>query len=786
MKTDTKVLKLVRKTESASKTEAASAEAKAASADFKGAAPATQPALSPKAVPHEETKSPIVTKIVSQSKTPQAKAASQPGRLAPAARDQSEYHGLSREQMLSIYRTMYLSRKIDDKEIQLKNQNKIFFQISGAGHEAVLVAAGMVLKPGYDWFYPYYRDRALCLQLGMTPLEQLLSAVGAEKDPNSHGRQMPSHWGHKKLNIVSQSSPTGTQLLQAVGCAEAGYRVKLIKELKNRVQNFHADEVTYVSLGEGTSSEGECWEALNSACNLKLPVLFLLEDNGYAISVPVEVQTPGGDVSRLLENFPNLHIERCDGTDLLESYAAIQRAVQHCREGKGPALVHAKVIRPYSHSLSDDERLYRPDEERTADSERDPVKRFGGFLIEEGITSQDDLQRIKDGVDREVNEAADQALASPQPTPETAKLYVYSPDVDPCAKEFDTEKGAELSGNAGTMVDLINRCLHTEMARDPRIVVFGEDVADCSRDTHLEKVKGKGGVFKVTANLQRKFGGARVFNSPLAEANIVGRAIGMATRGLKPVVEIQFFDYIWPAMHQIRNELALMRWRSGNEWKAPVVIRVPIGGYLKGGAVYHSQSGVSTFTQIPGLRVVYPSNALDANGLLRTAIRCDDPVLFLEHKHLYRQTYNKSQYPPDDFMIPFGKAKIVREGTHMSIITYGALVQRSVVAAKQAEQQGISVEVIDLRSLSPCDWNAIVASVKKTNKVLVAHEDSLSFGYGAEIAARIAGELFEYLDAPVHRVAALDTFVAYAPQLEDVILPQAADVAKAIQELYSY
>jgi 2-oxoisovalerate dehydrogenase E1 component len=574
--------------------------------------------------------------------------------------------------------------------------------------------------------------------------------------------------------------------LQAVGCAEAGYRVKLIKELKNRFQNFHADEVAYVSLGDGTSSEGEFWEALNTACNLKLPVLFLLEDNGYAISVPVEVQTAGGDVSRLLGNFPNLRIERCDGTDLLESYAAVRRAVQHCRGGKGPALVHAKVIRPYSHSLSDDERLYRPDEERAADSERDPVKRFGALLIEERITSQDDLQKIKDEVEREVNEAADQALASPQPAPETAKLYVYSPDVDPCGKEFDKETGAELSGNPGTMVDLINRCLHTEMARDPRIVVFGEDVADCSRDTYLEKVKGKGGVFKVTANLQRKFGSARVFNSPLAEANIVGRAIGMATRGLKPVVEIQFFDYIWPAMHQIRNELALMRWRSGNEWKAPLVIRVPIGGYLKGGAVYHSQSGVSTFTQIPGLRVIYPSNALDANGLLRTAIRSDDPVLFLEHKHLYRQAYNKSPYPPDDFMIPFGKAKTVREGTDMSIITYGALVQRSVVAAKQVEQLGISVEVVDLRSLSPYDWNAIVASVKKTNRAIVAHEDPLSFGYGAEIAARISSELFEYLDAPVRRVAAIDTFVAYAPQLEDVILPQATDVARAVQELHSY
>jgi 2-oxoisovalerate dehydrogenase E1 component len=679
---------------------------------------------------------------------------------------------------------MLLSRKIDDKEIQLKNQSQAFFQISGAGHEAVLVAAGRHLRAGYDWFLTYYRDRALALTLGVTPLDMLLGSVGAADDPASGGRQMPSHWSNTRLNIPSASSAVATQCLHGIGVAEAGRLYERLTGIPDRESKFKRDEITLITIGEGSTSEGEFWESLNTACTRNLPVLYLVEDNGYAISTPVEVQTPGGDLSRVVSSFPGLQIYKCDGTDYLASFDTLREAVAHVRARKGPALVHAKVIRPYSHSLSDDEKLYKTKEEREAEARRDPIVRLRDLILSEELASAEELGQLLSDVEREVNAAAEQALAAPKPESDTAARYVFSPTSDPTSAEFETEPAP--GGAPDTMVSAINATLRDEMARNPRIVVFGQDVADVSRDGALGKVPGKGGVFKVTHGLQKLYGGERVFNSPLAEANIIGRAVGMALRGIKPVVEIQFFDYIWPGYMQLRDEMAMMRYRSNNHWSCPMVVRVPIGGYLRGGAPYHSQSGVAIFAHCPGIRIAFPSNARDAAGLLRTSIRCDDPVMFLEHKHLYRQTYNKAAYQGPDYMIPFGKASVVRDGSDIAIVTWGALVQRSVVAAQQAEKDGISVAIIDLRTLVPLDWDTIAAYTKKTNRVIVAHEDQMTAGFGGTIAARIGQELFDELDAPVTRVASLDCPVAYAPVLEEAILPGSADVLKAIRTVAAY
>lgn len=670
---------------------------------------------------------------------------------------------------------MYTSRAVDDREILLKRQNKIFFQVSAAGHEAAQTAAGMALRAGHDWFFPYYRDRALALALGVTPEEMLLQAVGAARDPASGGRQMPSHWSSPDLHIFTGSSPTGTQFLQAAGSAQA-----------KRYLDPSSDEITLVCGGEGATSEGEFWECINAACLERLPLLFLIEDNGYAISVPVDYQTPGGKIGRLLEGFPGLLRMEVDGTNFVDSFEALSQAAEYCRAGHGPALVHAFVTRPYSHSLSDDERFYKSQTERVDEAARDPLKLLPEFLLREGILDRDELDAIKREIDGHMQRITDIVLQEKPPAPGTTLRYLYSEKVDPCSSAFYKEPA--FTGEPRTMVDTINHTLAEEMRRDERVLVFGEDVADCSHEQYLSELKGKGGVFKATSNLQREFGSQRCFNTPIAEAAIIGRSIGLATRGLKPVPEIQFFDYIWPAMMQIRDELANIRWRSNNGFSCPMVIRVPIGGYLTGGSIYHSQSGEVTFTHIPGLRVVFPSNALDACGLLRTAIRSDDPVLFLEHKKLYREPYNRSPHPGLDYTVPFGSAKIVKPGQNLTLVTYGALVQKALLAAQQIENRmpGGTVEVIDLRSLAPYDWETISGSVKKTSRVLIAHEDTLSWGYGAEIAARVADELFSHLDAPVGRVAALDTWVAYSPSLEDEILPQTDDLIRECTRLLNF
>ncbi len=701
---------------------------------------------------------------------------------------------LQRSDLVRMLRAMRLARALDDAELRLLRQQKVYFTINGSGHEAVQVAAAQLLRPGKDWFFPYYRDRALCLALGVTPRAMLLQAMGRRDDPSSGGRQMPSHFGDPDLHIVSQSSPTGTQFLQAVGVAEAARLARTLPLPPDDHPPASADEIVYVSSGEGATSEGEFQEALSTALLYRLPVLFLVEDNEYAISVPIEAQTPAGSISRLLKHIPGLTVIETDGLDPVASHADLARAMSLLRAGEGPVLVHARVVRLKPHSNSDDDRDYRPEGEREESRRLDPIISFEELLLREDVVTEEELDDIRRGVDVEVAAAVEEALAAPEPAATSIHEHLFAPKPEPALVEVSSEVSTWLQSKEmlaaplgqlrgeQTLLESVRLTLYREMERDPRIVVFGQDVADASREEVLDLLKGKGGVFKVTAGLQRTFGSHRVFNTPIAEAAIVGRAIGMAVRGLRPVVEIQFFDYIWPAMMQIRNELALLRWRSNGGFAAPVVIRAPIGGYLRGGAIYHSQTGESIFCHCPGLRVVMPSNARDAAGLLRTSIRCGDPVIFLEHKHLYRQPYTRTPDPGPDFTIPLGKAEIVRSGSDITLVTWGALVNRALVAAEKLRRDDIDVEVIDLRSLQPYDFETVAESVRRTSRIVVASEEPPEFGVAAEIAARVGEDLFEDLDAPVARIGSPLVPVGYSPVLEQATLPQVGDILEAVRK----
>jgi 2-oxoisovalerate dehydrogenase E1 component len=694
------------------------------------------------------------------------------------------HRGIPHRELVEDFRLACVSRALDDREISLQKQSRVFFQISGAGHEALLLALARHLRPGYDWFFPYYRDRALMLGLGVTPLDILLQAVGSADDPSSGGRQMPCHWGFADKNVVTQSSPTGSQCIPAVGCAEAARYISRRPALPGC--SAHGDELTYVSLGEGATSEGEFWESLNTACTQHLPVLYLVADNGYAISVPVTEQGPA-PISELVRGFRGLEVHHVDGRDYFAARRTGRKAIDHVRAGVGPGLIHATVTRPYSHSAADTQSKYRPPEELEEEAQHDPILLLERSLVKGRVLTEEEAASIRREARTAVAEAAKQALAAPRPDPKSVVDHVrVLPDIPEPPALAPAGGGDGDGADTVTFGEAIRRTLHEQMAADDRIRVFGEDVAD-AREAVLANVEGKGGVFGTTHGLQRAFGLARCYNTPLSEANIVGRAVGQAIRGLKPAPEIQFFDYIWPAMQQIKSEAATIRWRSNGRFSCPMVLRVPIGGYLSGGAIWHSQCGESIFAHVPGLLVAFPSRARDAAGLLRAAFRCDDPVLFLEHKHLLRQPYARDPYPPADYVVPFGRADYVRRGEDLTIVTWGATVEKSRQAADRlAAEDGGSVEIVDLRTLVPWDHDMVADSVRRTGKILVVHEDVLTCGFGAEVAAWVASELFCDLDAPVRRVAAKDTHVAYEPTLEAATLPQVDDIAAAARDLISY
>ena len=663
-------------------------------------------------------------------------------------------NGFTKQQLLDVYRIMLSARVLDKKILIMLKQNKGFFHMGCSGHEAAQAAAALTINGGKDWSYPYYRDGAYTLALGMTPRDHLLAFLGKEADPNSGGRQMPMHYSNKSLRIVSQSSATGTQYLQSVGCA-------LTRKLeKNK-------EVVYVSSGEGTTSQGDFHEALNWACIEKAPVIFHIQDNEYAISTHKSEQT-AGSVYSLASGYENLSRYEVDGTNFFETNLAFKQAVERARRGKGPSIIISNVVRLLPHSSSDDQRKYRTPEDLEKDLQRDPILLFKNNCVNEKIFTENDIVKIEKQVNKQIDEDAIWAEDQDHPDVNTALNYVYSEE------NTGTETKLVNKSENIVMVDAINHALHEEMAKNEKMIIYGQDIAD-----------PKGGVFTATKGLSSTFGKERVFNSPLAESSIVGTAVGMAVAGYKPVVEIQFADYIWTAMMQIRNEVSVMRYRSNNDWICPLIIRVPVGGYIHG-ALCHSQSIDGYFMHMPGIYIAYPSNAKDAKGLLKMACRMNDPVIFMEHKGLYRQSYASTEEPNEDYLLPFGKANYVAHGEDLTIICWGAMVQESIEAIRELGLGENSVEVVDLRTLNPIDYETIEHSLSKTGKILVVYEDNLTNGPGSEICSVITDKYFDLLDGPVRRIASKDSPIPYNWFLEEKVLIQVEDIASAINDLLEY
>ena len=658
---------------------------------------------------------------------------------------------------LRVLTAMYRTRLTDDKMTKLVRQNKGgTFHLCTAGHEMIGAVSALSLTPGTDWGYAYYRDRSFAIGLGCK-LQDLIGAFLARDLPNhSGGRMMPEHFSQVNLRIPCSSSVVGSQFLQAVGTAKSA-------------QLRGAKEVVYVSGGDGSTSQGEFHEALNFSCLHKLPLIFVIQDNGWAISVPTVEQTAGGTIAKIARGYEGLSVYEIDGCDYLETSQALQAAVDKARSNLGPSLIVAKVPRIGAHSSSDDPKKYKTEEMLCEVKTRDPIARFEAWLIDQGVFTAESMQALKQQCFDEVEAAADVADEMPFPPKSSAAEKVFKDFTDPVSVENTSDESV-------VMMDALNHAIAEEMEKDPGVIVFGQDVAD-----------GKGGVFGITRSLTNRFGKNRCFNTTLSEATIVGMATGLCMDGFhKPVAEIQFADYFWTCTNQIYNELSSIFYRSNGQWNCPVVLRMPYGGYIQGGP-YHSQSIEAYLSHCPGIKVVIPSNAADAKRLLKTAIRDPNPVIFLEHKALYRQRVfcARPETGPDDYL-PFGIANIVREGTDATIVTWGMLTVMAADVADQLAKEGISVEVIDLRTIVPLDFDTVLQSIKKTGKLLIAHEAARNCGFGAELAARAAEQAFQYLDAPIKRVTGKDCPVPYCKELEDEVLPQKKDLESALRELAAY